>query len=519
MPKPTSKNVISNALIPSFSVTHPSKSGSKSKPKKSTGQTDVLWVAQDGKKKPLAPKGSYQGVIEDLRDQDGFSAKAGALSFLRFLGKGGAQNLLLVGTGATADELTVEKMRVAGAGALARAQAEKIQKLTIRWEDLPEKVDFKHVVGFLEGMVLSAYRYEGPKPKEGPKPVAVEVSIVTADRSRALSFEEEIAKLLAVGEALTITRNWSNLPSNLGTPLFYAEEAAKLAKAAGVKARIIHQAEAKKMGMDLFLGVGVGSDRPAAMVVLEYNPPAGSKGKTIALVGKGVTFDSGGISIKPALRMEDMKHDMTGAATVMGAVWLAAKRKVSNRIVAVMGFTENMPSGKAQQPGNVIISRSGKAVEIINTDAEGRLVLGDALDLAQDYKPDVIVDVATLTGAVSVALGKICCGILGNDDSLVQSIIKAGDLQGERLWQLPLFDEYLEDIKSDVADIKNSCNDAAGGTIRGAMFLKQFIKKGTPWAHLDIAGTAYHTTHLPYFPKKGSNGQFVRTLAHFVENF
>ncbi|MBL7717015.1 MAG: leucyl aminopeptidase [Bdellovibrionales bacterium] len=515
MPKPTHKNPIShhkNAWIPTLTVAHPSK-------KSKAPRTDIFWVAQDAKKKLLAPKGVYQTVLEDVREQDGFSAKAGTISFLRFMGKGGAQNLLLVGAGTDADDLTVEKMRVAGAAALAKAQAEKLARLEIQFESLPSRVDFKHVVAFLEGMILSAYKYEGPKPKEGVKPMAPEVVVLTADKTCGQNFEKEIEKLIAVGEALTITRNWSNFPSNYGTPLFYAEEAVKLAKAAGLKAKVLNQAECKKQGMNLFLGVGVGSDRPPAMVVLEYTPPAGSKGKNIALVGKGVTFDSGGISIKPALRMEDMKHDMTGAATVMGAVWLAAKMKVSNRIVAVMGFTENMPSGKAQQPGNVIIGRSGKAVEIINTDAEGRLLLGDALDLAQDYKPDVIVDVATLTGAVSVALGKICCGILGNDDSLVQSLIKAGDLQGERLWQLPLFDEYLEDIKSDVAEIKNSCNDASGGTIRGAMFLKQFIKKGTPWAHMDIAGTAYHTTHLPYFPKKGSNGQFVRTLAHFVQNY
>ena len=214
-----------------------------------------------------------------------------------------------------------------------------------------------------------------------------------------------------------------------------------------------------------------------------------------------------------------MKHDMTGAATVMGAILLASKMKVPNRIVAVMAFTENMPSGNAVQPGNVITSRAGKTVEIINTDAEGRLILADALDYAQDLKPDAVIDVATLTGAVMVALGKICCGILGNDEGLVNAVRHAGDENGERIWELPVFDEYFEDLKSDYADMKNSANDPLGGTIRGAVFLKQFIKKGVRWAHLDIAATAWSVSHLSYIPKRGASGLFVRTLAKFAADF
>ena len=279
------------------------------------------------------------------------------------------------------------------------------------------------------------------------------------------------------------------------------------------------EAEAAKEKMGLFLGVGQGAQRERSFVVLEYVPKGVKKYKTIALVGKGVTFDSGGISIKPSMRMEDMKHDMTGAATVMGAIALAASWKVPHRVIAMMAFTENMPDGNAIQPGNVLTSRSGKTVEIINTDAEGRLILADALDYAQDSEPDVIVDVATLTGAVSIALGKQCCAVLGNNDHVMESLCRAGKSNGEKIWQLPLFDEYFDDLKSDCADMKNAANDSYGGTIRGAIFLKQFIKKEIPWAHLDIAAMAYNLGHVSYYPKKGASGAYVRTLAQFIADF
>jgi leucyl aminopeptidase len=200
----------------------------------------------------------------------------------------------------------------------------------------------------------------------------------------------------------------------------------------------------------------------------------------------------------------------------MGAILLAAAWEVPNRVVAVLAFTENMPDGEAIQPGNILGSRAGKTVEIINTDAEGRLILADALDYAQDFKPDAVVDVATLTGAVSVALGKYCCAVLGSDDSLIDSVKRAGEANGERIWQLPLYDDYFDDLKSDYADMKNSANDGNGGAIRGAIFLKQFIRKGMPWAHLDIAATAWNLTHQTYTPKKGASGAYVRTLARLA---
>jgi leucyl aminopeptidase len=344
------------------------------------------------------------------------------------------------------------------------------------------------------------------------------------DKVLAQQIASELQQVQASGAAIRVTRDWSNEPSNFGTPEYFAAEAKRLAKEYGLKCTILSEADAAKEKMGLFLGVGQGAEREGKIVVLEYTPKKSDKKpkknvKTIAFVGKGITFDSGGISIKPSMRMEEMKHDMTGAATVMGAILLASEMKVENRIIAIMGFTENMPSGNAIQPGNVLVSRAGKTVEVINTDAEGRLILADLLDYAQDFKPDAIVNAATLTGAVTIALGKHCCGIMGNDEQLIGAVKRAGESSGERIWELPLFDEYFDDLRSDYADMKNSANDGLGGTIRGGIFLKQFIKKGVKWAHLDIAATAWGVTHFSYIPKKGASGIYVRTLAKFAADF
>jgi len=253
---------------------------------------------------------------------------------------------------------------------------------------------------------------------------------------------------------------------------------------------------------------------------LEYKPKTVSKKtKTVVLVGKGVTFDSGGISLKPSPRMEEMKHDMTGAATLMGTIVLAAKLKSPNRIVAILAFTENMPAGNAVKPGDVVTSRSGKTVEIQNTDAEGRLVLADVLDYAEKFKPDVMLDAATLTGAVAIALGKQCCAVMGTDQKVVDQLVSLGAEMNERIWQLPLYDDYIDDMRSEYADLKNIGGARMAGTIKGGIFLKQFVKSSIPWAHLDIACTAWDMGHVPYHPKKGASGAHVRTLARFVSEY
>jgi leucyl aminopeptidase len=481
--------------------------------------TDVFTVFQDASKKAVPPKGPYAAVVTKLRKQDAFAARCGSVQFLRFGGKGGVANALLVGFG-TAGELTEEKARSAGGHAWQKLVAEKSKTVAVRGFTEPRLAR-----AFAEGLILGAYRFEKHKGKGDAKTKTeshfpVRITFVTKDKALQQQMSRDLAEVHAAAAAITVTRDWSNEPSNYGTPEYFASEAKRLAKEYGLKCTILSEKDAERERMGLFLGVGQGAEREGKIVVLEYNPAKAVENmRTVAFVGKGVTFDSGGISIKPSMRMEEMKHDMTGAATVMGAILLAAKMKIHNRVVAIMAFTENMPDGNAIQPGNVLMSRAGKTVEIINTDAEGRLILADVLDYAHEYKPDVMIDVATLTGAVSIALGKFCCGILGNNDGLIQSIRRAGETQGERVWELPLYDDYFEDLRSETADMKNSANDSYGGTIRGAVFLKQFIKKGQKWAHLDIAATAWGLNHLSYIPKRTASGLYVRTLAKFAAEF
>ena len=503
--------------------------------------TNIYAVFQDSAKKAIPPKGAYGQAVEKLRKAGAFDAKHGAIQFLRFFDLGTskvADNVLLIGMGSSAD-LTEEKVRVAGGIVWAKLVAEKCKVVAVEVDSFvtagTKEVNRARLVrAFAEGLVLSAYRFTKYKTraesnseaksglkneKNGDSVGPSQIVFVTQDKNLKAQLEIELVQVAAIGEAVGVTRDWSNEPSNYGTPVYYANEAKKLAKKYGMKCKILTEQDAEREKMGLFLGVSQGAERESRVVVLEYSPKGVKNPKTVALVGKGVTFDSGGISIKPSMKMEDMKHDMTGAATVMGAMLLASSWQVPNRVVAVMAFCENMPDGNAIQPGNVLTARNGKTVEIINTDAEGRLILADALDYVQDLKPDAIVDVATLTGAVSVALGKLCCGILGNDESLIDAVRRAGESNGERIWELPLYDEYFDDLKSDCADMKNSANDSYGGTIRGAIFLKQFIRKGSLWAHLDIAATAWNLSHLSYYPKRGASGAYVRTLAQFVANY
>lgn len=490
----------------------------KAWPSKPEYDTLCLGITQNSQGKPILPKGPYLGILKRMAEKKLLTGKAGSTHFVRFGAIAGAENLLIVGLGKT-DQ--AEKLRVAGANAHQKLVAEHARSLLIDFGSLAAP----KVAHFVEGIVLKHYTFEkhfSEAPSKKKDAHAFETfGIVCAKATLARDIQTRVDRLVEIGRAINITRDWSNEPSNIGTPEYFASEAQALAKEYGLKCKVLNEADAKREKMGLFLGVGQGAEREGRLVVLEYHPKKTSKNtKTIALVGKGVTFDSGGISIKPSLKMEDMKHDMTGAATMMGVSLLAARFKIPHKLITIMAFTENMPDGTAIQPGNILKSRAGKTVEIINTDAEGRLILADALDYIQDlYKPEIVIDAATLTGAVAVALGKICAGLLGNNDSLLKNIQKAGEEMGEKLWPLPTFDEYFEDLKSDVADMKNSANDPYGGTIRGAIFLKQFIHKNTKWAHLDIAATAWGLTHLGYFPKRGASGAHVRTLINYLENY
>lgn len=492
--------------------------------------TAIVGVFQDSKGKTIYPDPPFGDWVKRLEEREVFDARRGQVHFIRFAHVAGAENLLFVGLGRveelSSEKLCTEELRKAGGNCWTKLVSEKVKDGTVVFMD--DEMTIKQTRAFAEGLVLGAYRfdkYKSRSSKENESPS--ELIFLTTDSSVKEHLSEELKKVDQLVEAIAVTRDWSNEPSNIGTPEYFTAEARKLARRHGLKFKFLDKKAITREKMGLFLGVNQGSDREPRLVIVEYTPPKSRKSqskkakriKTLAFVGKGVTFDTGGISIKPAARMEDMKHDMTGAATVMGAVLLAAQWEVPNRVIGVMAFTENMPSGKAIQPGNILTARNGKTVEVINTDAEGRLILGDALDYIQDVKPDAVVDVATLTGAITVALGKYTCGLFGNDNALVKAVQAAGDACGERTWEMPLFDEYFNDLKSDCADMRNVGHDPSGGAIRAAAFLKQFIRKGTSWAHLDIAASACHLTHLSYFPKKGAAGSYVRTLAQLAMDY
>jgi leucyl aminopeptidase len=319
-----------------------------------------------------------------------------------------------------------------------------------------------------------------------------------------------------IGESVNFTRDLANEPGAYLTPMKMADRAREVANEFGLTIDVLDEDRMEKEGMGSLLSVSRGSDEPAQLIVLKYTPQDSSvsSDQLLAFVGKGVTFDSGGISLKPGENMELMKYDMTGGATVIGALRAIAQLKPSIPVLGIAPCTENLPSGKATKPGDVVRAMTGKTIEVINTDAEGRLILADAIAYARKLGATRVVDLATLTGAVSIALGDVHAAILGTDQELIDEVIAAGKEVGEKFWQLPLDQEYSKQIKSDIADIKNVGGRKAG-TITAAAFLKEFAE-GLSWAHLDIAGTAWGDDTKPY-RSKGPTGIAVRTLIQIVE--
>ncbi|HWX94419.1 MAG TPA: leucyl aminopeptidase [Terriglobales bacterium] len=319
-----------------------------------------------------------------------------------------------------------------------------------------------------------------------------------------------------IGESQNFTRELVNEPSNRMTPTMLADRAKKMAQEVGLKCEVYGADKIKELKMGAFWSVAQGSDEPPALIILRYEPAGAPEKPVLGLVGKGITFDTGGISIKPADGMEKMKYDMAGGAAMLGAMRAIALLKPKVKVTMIVCATENMPSGKAQKPGDVQIAMSGKSIEIINTDAEGRLVLADGLFYARQLGCTHLVDAATLTGAVVVALGYVNAGIFANDDQLYARFSKAEDKAGEKFWRMPLDEEYKDVIKSGIADIVNS-GGRWGGAITAAMFLKEFAED-TPWLHLDIAGTAWTEEAKPWIAK-GPSGIAVRSLVEFVKDF
>ena len=341
-----------------------------------------------------------------------------------------------------------------------------------------------------------------------------DITILTTGDKAAL--EKAAREAQVVGESQNFTRDLVNEPSNRMTPTILAERAKKMCSEVGLKCEVYGADKIKELKMGAFWSVAQGSDEPPALIVMRYEPAGAPEKPVLGLVGKGITFDTGGISIKPADGMEKMKYDMAGGATMIGAMRAIALLKPKIKVIGIVCATENMPSGKAQKPGDVQIAMSGKSIEIINTDAEGRLVLADGLYYARQLGCTHLLDAATLTGAVVVALGYNNAGIFANDDDMYSRFHSANAKAGEKMWRMPLDDEYKEQIRSSIADIMNS-GGRWGGAITAAMFLKEFAED-IPWIHLDIAGTAWMEEQKPWIAK-GPSGIALRSLVEFVKGF
>jgi leucyl aminopeptidase len=366
----------------------------------------------------------------------------------------------------------------------------------------------------VEGVLLGLFDIDRYKTDNEDKHSIQTVRLVGGDMARKSAILQAIERGRIVAESQNLTRELINEPSNKMTPTILAERARRLASDVGLTVEILERADAEKAGMGAFLSVAQGSNEPPKFIVLTYLPkPVEDSSKTIGLVGKGITFDAGGISLKPADGMEKMKYDMSGAATILGVMRAIALLKPKVKVVAVIPATENMPGGKAQKPGDVHTAMSGKTIEVINTDAEGRLVLADGLCYARKIGATHLVDVATLTGAISVALGDVRVGVFGNHEKWTHLVLRAAEQCGEKMWPMPLDEEYGEQIKSKIADLKNS-GPRQGGASIGAKFLEAFVES-VPWVHLDIAGTGWLEEGKPYC-SAGPTGVSVRSLIQLV---
>ena len=429
-----------------------------------------------------------------------------------------AQRVAVVGLGKSA-ELEVENIRVASALAARKARDLKLDSFAsvvhaagssgVSTEDAARAT--------MESSILALYRYEQFKEatKSRHEVSSCVVVELDADRARQLEDTAELARITC--DAVMKVRDLSVGPGNFVTPTYLAEQAREIARKYSLELTVWGKDELRAHGMNAILAVNQGSSQPPAFVAIKYAAPGTAK--TLAVVGKGITFDSGGISLKDADHMEYMRHDMTGAATVLGFVQLAAAGKLPVSVLGVFAATENLPSGSAYKPGDVFKAYNGKTMEIVNTDAEGRVILSDSLAYAADQKPDAIIDFATLTGACRVALGDHATGLMSNNQALANQLLAAGERSGDRCWQLPLWKVYGEQIKTAMADVRNTGGRRAGAITAG-LFLKEFVGD-IPWVHLDIAGTAYadgdQTYVAPYNPKPGATGVGVRLLWHFCQ--
>ncbi len=478
--------------------------------------TIVVGVHEDRKLTPTAAQLDKQtkGAIERAMAASRFRGRADDL--LAVLAPAGleASRILLVGLGkpGALDALGAQS---AGGRVVAHLNSAGESAAAVAVDDAADgKLSTAEIAaGIAYGARLRSYRFDKYRTTEKPdsKPSLKRLTVMSADPNAARKAHDPLGK---IGDAVFVVRDLVSEPGNVIYPESLAKEAQKLSEI-GVKVEVLGEKKMRELGMGALLGVGQGSEKESQLVVMQWDGAPDAKSKQpVAFVGKGVTFDTGGISIKPAAGMEEMKWDMAGAGVVIGVMHALAARKARVNAVGIAGLVENMPSGTAQRPGDIVRSMSGQTIEVINTDAEGRLVLADALWYCRDrFKPQLMIDLATLTGAIMVALGREHAGLFSNNDALAERLVAAGKATGELLWRMPLGDAYDKLINTDAADMKNIGN-RYGGSITAAQFLQRFVKD-TPWAHLDIAGMAWSEKDSPIVPK-GATAFGVRLLERFV---
>ena len=420
---------------------------------------------------------------------------------------GKKKRILVVGLGEK-KKFDEEAIRVAGGTVLKTAIAKKLKTVAMELFGNEKAASFSQAIA--EGIVLGSYQFITYKTQDKELFEVSNAAIINADT-------KAVEKGSIIASAVCFARDVENHPGNVTTPTKLAKLAKEIALEGDMKLTVFDREKFTKMGMGAFAGVALGTGEPPKFILLEYRGGKSNE-KPIALVGKGLTFDSGGISIKPSASMDEMKFDMCGGGVVLGVMKAVAQLKPKVNIVAAIPATENLSGDKAYKPGDILTAYNGKTIEVLNTDAEGRLILADALAyVSKHYKPQYILDFATLTGAVVIALGHIATGIMGTDDKLIDKVKKSSTNTGEKVWEFPLWDEYCEQIKSEIADIKNVGAAREAGTIAAGAFLKEFVGEGIPWVHFDIAGTAYNNKESSLTYKKGASGAMIRLVLDMIQ--
>jgi leucyl aminopeptidase len=468
------------------------------------------------------------GMINHLLKNKDFVGRLNQTAIIYPQGKLPTPRIILAGLGKREEfdltgqsSVSLDKLRQAFASACRRAKELRIKSFsTMVFPAALKGMDLiKASQAMVEGILLSNYQMDQYKTTKEEKSLG-SFTIVEEDREKIEAIEKGAHLGKISSWATNFARDLANYPSNILTPTRLSLEAKKLAQENNLRCRILSLPQIKRLQMNSFLAVASGSKEPPKLIILEYRPdrhPAKKKKyDTLVLVGKGITFDAGGLSLKPTEDMLEMKGDMTGGAVVMSVISASAKLKLPLNLIGIIPAAENLPSGSALKIGDIITSHSKKTIEILNTDAEGRLILADALSYAKVFKPDAILDIATLTSAIKIALGTICAGVFGNHEKLKSKMIQAGQKTGERVWELPLWDDYQEFIKSDLADIKN-VGGKPGAAIIAARFLQNFVGN-YPWVHVDIAGVAFSEKERLYIPK-GATGFGARLLLQFLRDW